>query len=75
MTPGSPASPARKRHPAAGRPVAVLAQNVVEALHGVWIAFQLADDRAGVNVIHAREAHPLTDDAEGDAVILLSRVR
>jgi hypothetical protein len=43
-------------------------------LHGVGVALQLADDRAGVDVIDARQPHPLGDDAEADAVRLLARV-
>jgi hypothetical protein len=39
------------------------------------IAFELADDRARVDVIDAGHAHPLADDAEVHAVVLLARVR
>ena len=51
-----------------------VAQRVVEALDHQRIAFELADDRARVDVVDAGHAHPLADDAEVHAVILLARV-
>ncbi len=36
-----------------------LAQHVVEALHGQRIALQLADRRAGMDVVDAGQPHPL----------------
>ena len=54
--------------------VVAFAQHVVEALHRVGIAFELAHDRAGVDVIDTRQSHPLADHAEGDAMIPLTRV-
>ena len=52
----------------------VFAADVVVAARRVRIAFQLADHRAGMDVIDAGKAHPFGDDAERDAVRLLPRV-
>ena len=54
--------------------VEVLAADVVVAAHRRRVAFELADDGAGVDVVDAGEAHPFGDDAERDAVVLLPRV-
>ncbi len=54
--------------------IEVLAADVVVALCRRGIAFQLADDRTGVDVVDAREAHPFCDDAKRDAVRLLARI-
>ncbi len=51
-----------------------VAADVVVALHRHRVAFELADRRAGVDVVHTRQAHPLGDDAEAHAVVLLARV-
>ena len=51
-----------------------LAQRVVEALDHERIAFELADHGAGMDVIDAGHAHPLADDAEVHAVVLLARI-
>ena len=50
------------------------AQRVVVAANRIGIAFQFADHRARVNVVHARQAHPFRDDTEVDAVRFLPRV-
>ena len=44
--------------------IEVLAADVVVAPGGRGIAFELADHRAGVDVVDAREPHPFGDDAE-----------
>jgi hypothetical protein len=51
-----------------------VAQRVVEAADHLRVAFELADHGAGVDVVDARHAHPLADDAEVHAVVLLPRV-
>ena len=52
-----------------------VATDVVVALHGRRIAFELADRGAGMDVIDAGQAHPFGNHAEADAMILLARVR
>jgi len=47
--------------------IEVFAADVVVAARGVGITFELADHRAGMDVIDAGEPHPLGNDAEGDA--------
>ena len=54
--------------------IEVLAADVVVALGRRRIAFELADDGAGVDVVDAGEPHPLGDHAERHAVRLLPRV-
>ena len=51
-----------------------VAQRVVEALRRRRVALELADDRAGVDVVDADQAAPLRDHAEADAVGLLAGV-
>ncbi len=51
-----------------------LAQRVVEAADHVRIALELSNDRACVDVVDSRHAHPLADDAEVHAMILLARI-
>ena len=49
-------------------------QRVINAGNNGRIAFQLADDGAGVDVIHTRHAHPFGNHAKRHAVIFLARV-
>src|SRR5260370_36540002 len=53
--------------------IVVFAANVVIAARGRWIAFELADHSAGMDVIDAREPHPFRDHPERDARIALPR--
>jgi len=46
---------------------------IPDVAHHRRVAFQLADHRAGVDVIHIRHAHPLADDAEVHVVVLPAR--
>ena len=54
--------------------IEVLAADVVIAARRRRIAFELADNRAGMNVIDAGEPHPFRDHAERDAMVALPRV-
>ena len=49
-------------------------QHGVDALDNVRVALELADDRAGVDMVDTRHAHPFGDHAEGDAMGLLPRI-
>ena len=55
--------------------IEVLTADIVIAARRRRIAFELADDRPGVDMIDAGEAHPLGDDAERDAMQPLPRIR
>ena len=60
MTPGIEAQSCSKYSPARDRArTLVVAQRGVVALHAVGVALELADDRAGVDVIDAGQPHPL----------------
>ena len=54
--------------------IEVLAADIVIAARRVGIALELADDRARMNVIDARKAHPFGDDAERHAMRFLPRI-
>src|SRR5882757_10415391 len=56
------------------RRVVILAADVVIAARGRRVAFELADHRAGMDVIDAGKPHPLRDHAERNAVVALSRI-
>src|SRR5436853_1276161 len=54
--------------------IEVLAADVVVTTRRVRVALELADHRAGVDVVNTGEPHPLGNDAEGDAVAALPSV-